>query len=136
MTQGEQERELLLRRALKGNALFSGLSGVGILIANVELSRLLGWPSCIPLVIVAVALLGFAILLTINASRQSLSLADAWTAVWMDLAWVVGSYVLLFIAPFSKPGRWIVAIVAEVVLLFAIVQWLGIRKIGRAEIYS
>ena len=136
MSQGEQEKELLLRKALKGNALFSGLSGIGILIANAELSRLLGFPSRVPLVIVAVALLGFALLLATNASRESLRLADAWTAVLMDLAWVVGSYVLLFIAPFSKPGRWIVAIVAELVLLFAIVQWLGIRKIGKAEIYS
>ena len=51
----------------------------------------------------------------------------------MDLSWVVGSYLLPFVAPFSSSGRWIVAIVAELVLAFAILQWLGIRKIRKGR---
>ena len=50
-----------------------------------------------------------------------------------DLAWVIGSYPLLFVVPFSTTGKWIVGIVAEVVLLFALMQWLGIRRIRKGN---
>ena len=136
MNEREHGKENLLRKALMGNALFSALSGLGILIAHVEVSRLLGFPSSVPLVIIGVALLGFSAMLVTNARREFMKLSDAWTAVLMDLAWVVGSFVLLFVAPFSNSGKWIVVIVAELVLCFAILQWLGIRKIRKAEVYG
>ena len=58
---------------------------------------------------------------------------DAWIAVILDVAWVIGSYPLLFVVPFSTSGKWIVGIVAEVVMLFALVQWLGIRRIRKGN---
>jgi hypothetical protein len=133
MNQRDHGEESLLRKALMGNALFSALSGLGILIAHAQTSRLLGLSSSGPLLIIAIALLGFAAMLLTNARREFMKLSDAWTAVSMDLSWVVGSYVVLFVVPFSNGGRWIVAIVAELVLAFAILQWLGIRKIRKAE---
>lgn len=38
---------------------------------------------------------------------------------------------MLFVVPFSTSEKWIVAIVAEVVMLFALLQWLGIRRIRK-----
>jgi hypothetical protein len=52
----------------------------------------------------------------------------------MDLAWVIGSYPLLLIVPLSTGGKWVVGIVAEVVMIFAIAQWVGIRRIRRGNI--
>lgn len=49
----------------------------------------------------------------------------------LDTVWVVGSYVLWFAVRFSIGGKWAVAVVAELVLLFALVQWLGLRTVGR-----
>jgi ABC-type multidrug transport system permease subunit len=136
MNRQNHEQQNLLRRALMGNALFSALSGLIVLIAHGWVSRLLGLQSSVPMLILGISLLGFAAMLVTNARRESLKLSDAWSAVLMDLAWVVGSYALLFVVPFSSGGRWIVALVAELVLGFAVVQWLGIRRIKKAEIYG
>jgi hypothetical protein len=43
--------------------------------------------------------------------------------------WVVSTYALIFVLPFSVGGKWVVAVVAELLLAFATLQWLGIRRI-------
>jgi hypothetical protein len=50
--------------------------------------------------------------------------------------WVVSSYALIFVVPFSVGGKWVVAVVAELLLAFAILQWLGIRRIRKSERYA
>ncbi len=50
----------------------------------------------------------------------------------MDAVWVMGSYVLIFVVPFSVGGKWVVALVAELVLAFAIVQWWAFGRFERA----
>jgi len=37
------------------------------------------------------------------------------------------------VIPSSAGGKWVVALVAELVLAFAILQWLGIRRIRSSE---
>lgn len=49
---------------------------------------------------------------------------------------MIGSYVLIFVVPFSVSGKWVVALLAELVMAFAILQWLGIRKIRKAGQYA
>jgi hypothetical protein len=130
------ERQCLLRRALLGNAIFSTLSGITILAANHSIVRLLGLPASIRLTMLGICLLVFAAWLSTNAGRREMKTFDARLAVVMDLAWAVGSFVLLFVAPFSTQGKWIVAVIADVVLCFAILQWLGIRKIRKSTQFS
>jgi hypothetical protein len=91
--------------------------------------RILGLSSSVNLLILGVGLIVFAATLVINARKQQVKKSDAWIAVLMDLAWVVGSYVLIFLVPFSPKGKWVVGIVAELVLLFAVLQFVGIRRI-------
>ena len=128
-----EDRACFLRRALMGNALFSILSGLTILFAQGWVLRILGLSSKVSLLILGVALLGFAATLVINARKQQVKLSDAWIAVWMDVAWVIGSYVLIFIVPFSTEGKWVVGVVAELVFLFAVLQFVGIRRILKSE---
>ena len=54
-------------------------------------------------------------------------------AVELDVVWVVGSAVLLVTKalPFTPVGVWAVAIVADIVAIFAIVQYLGLRRMSR-----
>lgn len=120
-----------LRKALMGNALFSTVSGLTILFAQRWVSRILGFSQ--NLAILGFGLLVFAFLLVINARRQRLKTSDAWIAVLMDLAWVLGSYVLIFVIPFSTQGKWVVGVVAELVLVFAVLQFVGIRRIQKSE---
>ena len=128
-----EERACFLRRALMGNALFSILSGLIILFAQGWVLRILGLSNKISLLALGVALIVFAATLVINARRQTVKTSDAWLAVWMDLAWVIGSYVLIFVGPFSTEGKWVVGLVAELVFVFAVLQFLGIRRIQKTE---
>lgn len=136
MNQSIEERQGLLKKALAGNAVFSVVSGVAILFANRWLVKFLGLPEDVSLAILGVGLIVYAAILWFNARRPKIKITDAWIAVIMDAIWVIGSYVLIFVVPFSVGGKWVVALVAELVLTFAVVQWLGIRKIRKAGQYA
>ena len=123
----------LLRTALFSNALFSTLSALVILLAPRWVLRLLGLSQDVSLKILGFALIFFAITLLINARRPRVKTFDAWAAVMMDLAWVVGSGALLFLVPFSTSGKWVVTLVADLVLVFAILQFAGIRRMQKRE---
>ena len=136
MNQSVEERQGLLKKALTGNAVFSVVSGLAILFANRWLVKFLGLPDKVSLAILGVGLIVYAAILWLNARRPTIKITDAWIAVIMDAVWVMGSYVLIFVVPFSVGGKWVVALVAELVLAFAIVQWLGIRKIRKSGQYA
>ena len=133
MTRSIEERQGLLKKALSGNAVFSVVSGVAILLANRWLVRFLGLPEKVSLSILGVVLIVYAAVLWYEAHRATIKIADAWAAVIMDATWVVGSYALIFVVPFSVGGKWAVALVAEVVLVFAMLQWFGIRRIRKGK---
>ena len=136
MNQSVEERQDLLKKALTGNAVFSVVSGLAILFANRWLVEFLGLPDKVSLAVLGVSLIVYAAILWLNARRPKIKITDAWIAVVMDAVWVIGSYVLIFVVPFSVGGKWVVAMVAELVLAFAIVQWLGIRKIRKSGQYA
>ena len=119
----------LLRLALRGNALFSTLCGLTLLLAAGPLAPPLGIPA-LALRIVGASLLPFAVGLWRNAARQPISRKEAWVAVGLDLGWVAGSAVLILgeLWPLEVAGRWAVIAAAEVVLLWAILQILGLRR--------
>jgi len=127
------EHQCFLKKALMSNAAFSGISGLTILFGNHWLVKLLGLQEKVSLSVLGVGLIVYAILLALNARRPEVKISDAWVAVVLDAVWVAGSYVLIFVIPFSVAGKWIVALVAELVLLFAVLQWVGIRKIRKSE---
>jgi hypothetical protein len=136
MNQSVEERQEFLKKALIGNAVFSVVSGVAILFANRWLVKFLGLPAKVSLAILGGSLIGYAALLWFNAHRPKIKITDAWVAVIMDVIWVVGSYTLILAVPFSVGGKWVVALVAELVLAFAVLQWLGIRRIRKSEQYA
>ncbi|HKV81315.1 MAG TPA: hypothetical protein VJP02_24420 [Candidatus Sulfotelmatobacter sp.] len=135
MNQSGEPSQGLLKKALTGNAMFSVVSGVVILLANRWLVKFLGLPDNVSLAVVGISLIVYAALLLLSASRPRIRIPDAWVAVIMDVAWVVSSYAVILLVPFSVGGKWVIALVAELVLAFAILQWLGIRKIRKSERY-
>src|SRR5229473_5079260 len=136
MNQSVAERQALLKKALASNAVFSVVSGVVILSADRWLVKFLGLPEKVSLAILGVSLIVYAAILWFNARRPKIKITDAWVAVIMDVIWVVGSYTLILVIPFSVGGKWVVALLAEVVLAFAILQWLGIRRVRKSEQYA
>jgi hypothetical protein len=127
------EGSCLLRKSLMGNALFSTFSGLTILLAPGWVLRILGLSKNVGLAILGIGLLVFAATLVMNARRLQIKTADAWIAVLMDSVWVLGSCVLILVAPLSTGGKWVVGAVSDVVLVFAVLQFLGIRRIQKSQ---
>ena len=133
MTRTNADNQRLLRNSLIGNALFSTLSALTILGSGQYLAEFLGLRGHLTLTILAIGLIGYACILLLNARRPQIKLGDAWTAVALDAVWVLGSYGLIFVVPFTSGGKWLVVAVAEVVFCFALLQSLGSRRAMRGE---
>src|SRR6516165_7522784 len=116
MKQSAEERQILLKKALTGNAVFYVISGVAILFANRWVVKFLGLPDKVSLALLGISLIVYAVLLWLSARRATIRITGAWAAIVMDVVWVVGSYALIVVVPFSVGGKWVVALVAELVL--------------------
>lgn len=121
----------LLRRVLQANMVFSGLSGLLLAVGAGPLSRWLGIPAVWLLVVIGVGLLGFAWQLFQTAKQSPVDLRQANAILFMDIAWVIGSALLLFTGwvSFTTAGWWAVLLVADAVAAFAIVEFVGIRRV-------
>lgn len=120
----------LLRTTLTVNAAFSGLAGL----ATAALSGVLSGPLGIPrgvLVVVGLCLVPYAVMLRRFATDARLRTGQAWVAIVADLAWVLASVVVLALSPagLTAPGHWVVGLVALGVGDFAVLQWLGVRRL-------
>ncbi len=123
----------LLRRTLQANAAFSALSGIILIFGANILSLLLGVNMPSLLIGLGVALLIYAVGLFLSARRESIKLQEAWLAVILDGAWVIGSVILIFIDALSTTGNWLIALVAQIVLIFAVLQFFGIRRLQQQK---
>ncbi len=121
----------LLRTALRANAIFCCLSAVSLLTFSAVIGGWLGLERRLPLMIVGGVLLVYAVSLVIYAGRRTIRLTEAWTAIGSDLAWVIGTAALLWLALdlFSPTGKLILVVVALLVAAFALLQFLGVRQL-------
>jgi hypothetical protein len=124
-----QDRFRWLRMALRGNAMFSGFSGLLFLVAGQPVADVLGFDMPWPIRIVGIGLVVFALWLLVAARRPIVDRREVWTAIWLDVAWVAGSALLLITnpLPLTTQGQWAVGIVADIVGCFALLQWYGLR---------
>ena len=107
-----------LRMSLAGNAGFSVLSGLVFALGSSAVAS-------------AIGLLGFAASIGWLASRPTIFLPVAMTIVWCDLAWVAGTIPVVMAGVLSGTGNIAAVAVAAVVLSFALLQYLGIRRVRR-----
>ncbi len=115
-----------LKTTLRINAGFSGLSGLALLAAAGRWAELF---QANPWLFrgVGVGLLLFAVDLIVTSFRVEIPRSKALYFSFSDFGWVVGSALLVLLAPLSSTAILLVGGVAIVVLTFAIVQ---IRCIG------
>lgn len=131
MSRTTQPSDALLRFGLRANAVFSTACAVGLLLNAPTLSLHLAIDAW-GLRSLALALLGFAVFLVVQAGRQTLRLFEAAMTSLGDFVWVVGS--LVFVGLWSGLtgfGTALVAGVAAGVGLLGMVQILGLRKLTR-----
>lgn len=121
----------ILRLGLLGNAIFSAISGVILLVASTPLSAILGVPRSGALTAIGGLLLLFAAHLVIAAKRQRTWLGEVYYFCALDFLWILGSVTLLWSGafPLTKAGVWVVCAVALAVADFMILQFLGAIKL-------
>lgn len=119
----------LLRNSLRANAAFSALSGLVLSLGASPVAEAIGLGDARILLAVGLGLLGFAGYVAFLASRPEIALGAAMAVVTADLAWVAGTGALVLLDVLSRTGATAAIVVADVVLLFALLQWLGVRRI-------
>jgi len=122
------DRQRLLRNALRGNAAFSILSGLAFALGAGPLAGAIGLGDARILAVVGVQLLAFAALLVFVASRETIHLPTATAIVCADLAWVAGTVPVVTLDVLNRAGAIAAVAVADVVLVFAILQLVGVRR--------
>ncbi len=123
----------LLRRALLGNSIFSTLSGLFFLFDAAPIAAFLGLDMPMMIQVLGVNLLVFAVIVYKVATATPINRTLASIIIALDVAWVVGSIVLIFsnLLPLTTSGKWGIAIVADIVACFAIAQYIGLRRMKK-----
>ncbi len=121
----------LLRSAFLGNSIFCFLSGLDFVLFSRQVNEFLGLSSPEIILVLGVGLMAYALVVYTQSRKQPLNLRFARFAIMADLLWVVGSAVLIFSSTntFTMAGKWAIAIIADIVLVFAIIQYIGLRRI-------
>lgn len=122
----------LLRIALRGNAAFSATSGLVSLVAAGSLATLLGVPEAQVLTALGAQLLVFAAFLVWLSTRERIHPGLAMAVIAADVAWVIGTVPVVAADFLTTVGVWTVLGIADVVAVFAALQWFGLRRMRRA----
>ena len=127
------ESNKLLRYALRGNAAFSAVSGVIAILAAAPIAAFMGLASPLILVIIGVGLLPFAFLVYKVSTMTAVKPLFVKEILVMDLLWIVGSMVILLVGwpALTANGRWLVAVLADSVAVFALLEFVGLRRLQR-----
>lgn len=111
-----------IQKALTSNALFSGISGLMILLLSGELNKLFETSSQVAYMIVGPGLILFALLI-LNTVRTQNPVSTLLIII-MDLMWVMASIYILILDPFSISawGHYAIIAIGAIVLLMAFNQ--------------
>ena len=122
---------MLLRSTLVINGISTALCGLALLLAPARLAELLGVSPPAVLAGVGAGLVLYAAGLVWTARRHPIPGAAAWAAIVLDLGWVLGSVAVVELGILSSIGAGLVVLVAALVLVFAVLQLVGVRQAAR-----
>lgn len=117
-----------IRRPLLANATFSALSGLIMIACCSSLGSLLGEIRSMDLLLLGIGLLFFASYLLFVAYRKPLVKRQVIAIIIMDLLWVIGSVLLLWLRPIAltETGQLLIILIAAIVACFALWQYRAI----------
>jgi len=121
-----------LRRSLQIDGVASGLCGVLLLAGAGPLASLMGLAGPGIARMVGALLVVYAAALLWNGARATVSRGGVLAAVVLNAAWVAGSALVILDGPLTALGNLAVAAVAVAVLLFAILEAVGLARLRRA----
>ena len=128
--------ESFLRRSLLANVLFTTLCGLSLVLASGTLANLIGAVGATELIVAGVVLLLYATDLARTALGTHLPRGRIYYFIILDVLWVIGSALILWgiSVPFTAAGRWIIVLIADAVGLFAVLQYVGLRRLPKRDV--
>jgi hypothetical protein len=123
------DRTRFLRRSLQLDGIASGLCGVLLVVAASLISALMGLADPSIARVVGALLMVYAAALLWNGERATVSRAEAVAAVVLNAGWVIGSAVVILAGPLTLIGNLAVAARAAAVLLFAVLEVVGLTRL-------
>lgn len=120
-----------LKSILLANAMFSGMSGVVMVLGHSSLADFIGLSEPLALIIIGLGLIVFSAFLFWLKAKTNPPAGLVATVVIQDGLWVLGSVLILLFKPFGMnyAGHLLIGVVAVVVLGFAVLQWRN--RLGR-----
>lgn len=118
-----------LRNVLRGNALFSLVSGLAFALFYQPIGHFIGIKPLIITLVTGLILIGFSGLVWFAAGRESISRKLVWLIIDLDLLWVIGTVIMLIAGGYTYAGSWIMGLLSLVVLDFAVAQFIGLRRL-------
>lgn len=119
--------ERFLSRVLIADGVVSGLCGLALLVVPGPIAALIGVRSAALVIAVGVSLLGYAAALVAGA-RGASARRTAALAVALNVAWLVGTAIVILAGGLSREGNWALILVGDVVLVFALLEGVAWRK--------
>lgn len=116
--------------AIAINSVFSGICGLTMVLGASAVAGWLGIETAWWIMMIGAFLMIFSLRLLMIRRQGRADLAEAWSIVVGDVAWVVFSGVLLVVyrSEFSDLGRILIAGTGLIVLGLALTQTLGLRR--------
>ena len=119
--------ERFLGRVLMADGVVSGLTGLALLVTPGAIASLIGLRSGAVVAAVGVGLLAYAAALVAGARGESARRTAA-LAVALNVAWLVGTVVVVVAGWLNREGNWALILVGDVVLVFALLEGVGWRR--------
>ncbi len=119
--------ERFLSRILIADGVVSGVCGLGLVVAPGPIATLIGLRSGAVVAAVGVGLLAYAATLVAGARRESARRTAA-LAVALNVAWLLGTVLVILAGWLSREGNWALILIGDVVLVFALLEGIGWRK--------
>jgi hypothetical protein len=122
----------LLRAALSVNALSTAACGLLFVLGSAALHRPFGFSSPAALAAVGVVFVAFAAFVWTVARSEPINARLGFAIFLLDAAYVAASVVFLLAWPraLSPLGWWLTLGLAEIVTVFAIAEYVGLRRLA------
>jgi hypothetical protein len=122
-----------LTTVLRADGVFSLVSAAITILASRPVAEMIGLETPGALVVLGLVLLGYGAMLVFFADRSPANRRVAQIAVVLNMLWVIDSYAGLLVGffPVNTAGKWAIALIAEAVFVFGVLQIVALRRLSK-----
>ena len=124
-----QATATMLGKVLRADGAFALISGLILFLGAKLIAVLIELSQPLALSVLRVVLLNYASMLFFVVGRP-IELAGARLAIILNVSWVVASYTGLLLGwfPVNAAGKWVIALIAEAITIFATLEFIALRR--------